>query len=107
MQKAGQNIQNWDDRYSEKISFKAIQSIFSHDHYRTSLKKYTKQITIPGAGKQGYCFVLQGECSFKFDNTIFNLKAGEYVELPSGDYYFSSSTDPTEIVRVWDLSKRN
>jgi hypothetical protein len=94
----------WEDEYPGAPSIEAIRLLFvPPEHYRVSRSIYPPGTRFAGAMIEGLVFVIRGSCQFEF-GASFQIAAGEFAELPEGEYQFASSGESeTELVMVWRL----
>jgi hypothetical protein len=54
--------------------------------------------------RAGKVYVFEGSCTFKTDMGSVHVKAGEYVDLPPGDYEFEVPAEsPVRLMNVYHL----
>ena len=77
---------NWSDLFSGEPSETAIRNYYSSTEYRISKQSFPRNIKLPGKMIPGICFVLEGSCVYTFNNFSVLLNAGQFCELPGGQY---------------------
>jgi|SRR5882672_8033581 len=83
-----------------------VRSHYDPAQYRVSKFVYPKDTCFPGTMQPGKCFVIEGKCGYRFEGFSTTLMAGQYADLPGGDYEFRTIGDVSaEIVLVWSLPK--
>ncbi len=95
----------WDDHYNGSMSEYAIRNAFvPQTNYQISKSTYPSGTSFPGAARPGTCFVVQGACRYCFGDDSVDIAAGEFAELPEGEYTFCVIGDEELVmVRVWQI----
>ena len=98
------DVQQWSDRFAGVPSEATLRERFPPGAFRVSRSLYAPHDRFPGVMTAGTCYVLQGACRYAFAGEVVTVRAGEFCELPGGDYEFEV-VDPmgAEEVLVWDL----
>lgn len=94
----------WSHHFAGKPSEDILRSRFNPKEFRVSRSLYPPHDRFPGVMTSGTCYVLQGACRYTFGDSSVLLRAGEFCQLPGGDYEFEVvGPSAAEEVLVWDM----
>lgn len=98
-------VEKWSEHWSTPMTEQSIRDVFVPAYqFRISPSKYPPATSFGGAMRSGKCFVISGACEFTCGDTSVALHAGEFAELPEGEYGFKVLGDrAVELVMVWRL----
>jgi hypothetical protein len=99
------SVRRWDKTLLGELCLDAIRSFHQPPgRFRISLSHCPAGKCITGAARAGRRYVLSGACLFSVAGITWNLEAGEFADLPAGNYEFrATSNRPVEFVSVWEL----
>jgi hypothetical protein len=96
-------VEQWDEQSDGSLTEDAIRRRYQPaGAYRVSRSKYPPGTRFVGAARAGTAFVISGACRFAGEGWSVELREGQYVELPAGDFDFETGEGVT-LVRVWLL----
>ena len=97
----------WREMSRGDLSVENIQQLFVPlQDYRVSKYEYPVGTEFPGQMRAGTCFVLSGNCRYRFEDGNVTLSAGDVIDFPSGSYTLSVLGENTlVIILVWKLSE--
>ena len=73
--------------------------------YRVSQKQFEKGTRFSGSMRAGRCYVLDGQCCYKYEGAEVMVRTNEYVDLDAGQYEFKVPGDTDVVViKVWKIS---
>jgi hypothetical protein len=82
-------ISNWMDIVGiQPIEAYVAKRFGDKTKFRISKRTYDGGEKNTGGMVSSMCFVLHGKCRYSFGELKFDLKGGEYCELPEGKYSF-------------------
>lgn len=95
----------WDEATYGPISLEAIRLQFQPEvRYRVSWNKYPAGASFNGWSRAGRHYIISGSCRYSIAGHVWDLTAGDFADLPEGDYWFSVTGDSSvEKVSVWEL----
>lgn len=95
----------WNSAENGPLNVSVIKTLHEPaGHFRVSPRRYPAGTSFVGAARAGRVYVLLGACYLAGDQWECCLAAGEFAELPAGDYRFrATGADGVELVRVWEL----
>jgi hypothetical protein len=100
-------VETWDFEKLGLMTLDKIREMYTPlNHFRVSRQEYPAGAEFPGFSRQGACFVLQGQVTFRFEkiDAEISLSAGEFAYLPEGDFYILiGMNEAALLVRVWEL----
>jgi quercetin dioxygenase-like cupin family protein len=101
----GNGVQNWDHSEWGPASLETIRLLHRPgERFRVSPGRYDPGESFPEAARAGRRYVLAGSCSFTKGGEVWELRAGEFADLPGGQFEFRVLGDsPVELVSVWEL----
>lgn len=98
------NPQRWSDHFAGAPSEATLRERFHPGAFRVSRSLYAPHDRFPGVMSRGTCYVLHGACRYTFAGEAVTVRAGEFCELPGGDYEFEVvGAAGAEEVLVWDM----
>lgn len=102
---SGMGISLWANHFEGEPSEATLRRHYDPKLYRVSKSNYSPRMQgFPGLMASGACYALQGACRHRFGQKEIILKAGEFCELPGGDFTLDVlSASPVVLVRVWDM----
>jgi mannose-6-phosphate isomerase-like protein (cupin superfamily) len=95
----------WDEAVYGPISLEAVRLQFQPEaRYRVSWNKYPEDTSFNGWSRAGRRYIISGSCRVSVAGQSWDLTAGDFADLPDGDFWFSVSGDsPLELISVWEL----
>jgi hypothetical protein len=95
---------SWSAQYDSELDEASVRSTFlPAEKYLIRRYHYPSGIVINGVSSKCKCFVIRGQCRFKFDQSV-QLQSGQFAELPGGSYELVVADDSDlELVKVWEL----
>jgi hypothetical protein len=93
----------WDETLSGEMSLENIRELYQPEiHYRVSWNKYPSGTDFDGWSQSRRLYIINGSCLVTIKEQSLNLCAGEFSNLPEGDYHFNVPSDSqVELVSVW------
>jgi glyoxylate utilization-related uncharacterized protein len=97
-------VRRWDQALGA-MSLDAIRALHQPEcDYRVSWNSHPAQTETSGTSRARCFYVLSGECEVAAGDTQWRLSAGEYADLPQGDYQLRViGSNPLEFVSVWEV----
>lgn len=98
----------WDKSLSGEMTLGNIRNLYQPESdYRISWNEYPPETDFGGWSLKRRLYVVNGSCSITVKEHSLNLIAGEFADLPEGDYYFAASShSQVEIISVWEIPKQ-
>ena len=101
-------IKKWNEAEFGRMTTDKIRSLYKPENrFFVRWNKYESEAEFSGASAARVFYLLRGSCEVKIADEIFHIRAGEYVDLPKGEYDFKVIGNvPVELVSVWELPER-
>ena len=98
--------QRWDASRMGPLSVESVVTFHQPSvRFRVSRAAYPAGTVFAGATRSGRTYVLAGACEYKVSGTSWELRAGDIVDLPEGEFAFRVlGNSAVEIVSVWELT---
>ena len=95
----------WDEATYGPMSLESIRRLFQPEsHYRVSWNTFPAGTAFNGWSRAGRRYIIDGGCTIRTAGHSWDLSAGEFLDLPEGDYLFSVTGESSvELVSVWEL----
>ena len=95
----------WDEATCGLMSLESIRRLFQPEsHYRVSWNRYPAGATFNGWWSAGRLYIIAGGCTMTTPEQSWDISAGEFLDVPEGDYLFSVTGESSvELVSVWKL----
>jgi mannose-6-phosphate isomerase-like protein (cupin superfamily) len=95
----------WDEATCGPMSLESIHRLFQPEsRCRVSWKTYPAGVAFDFWSAARRCYIISGACTIGVAGHSLTLSAGEFVEIPEGDYcFFVAGEAPIELVSVWEL----
>ncbi|WP_040767893.1 hypothetical protein [Novipirellula maiorica] len=100
-----QEIKRWTIAQHGILDLDNVQALFGKEvKTHVASREYPAGTKFTGVMKRCTCFVVSGECEYRFANTEFRLSEAEWTELEAGDYQFAVVGDsPVKLILAWLL----
>jgi EutQ-like cupin domain len=100
-------MERW-DQSREPLTEEAVRRLHvPANHYRIAALQYPGHTSFSGATRKGLCYVLHGNCTYRFESgKEIRLAAGDIGRLPEGNYDLEAGDEELSIVMVWELPER-
>jgi hypothetical protein len=98
-------VKQWSHHFAGDPSEATLREHFKSVEFRVSRKVHEPHLRFYGLMTSATCYLLRGACRYTFDGKgSVLLRAGEFCELPGGDFLFESmGAAETEEVLVWNM----
>lgn len=98
-------IGKWDEVANGPMSLESVRSQYQpEERYRVSWRTYPAGASFNGWAQVGRHYIINGGCTIHVRGHSWNLAAGDFADLPEGDYQFSVTGElAVELVSVWEL----
>ena len=95
----------WDEASYGPMSLESIRRLFQPEsRYRVSWNTYPAGAAFNFWTSAGRYYIIAGGCTISAAGHSWDLSAGEFLDLPEGDYLFSVTGESSvELVSVWEL----
>jgi hypothetical protein len=95
----------WDDADYGPMSLETIRLLFQPEsRHRVSWNSYPVGGTVSGWSRAGRRYIVTGACRIEVGDRAWELRAGECLDEPEGDFRLSVSAEsPVEFIFVWEL----
>ncbi|WP_020467830.1 hypothetical protein [Zavarzinella formosa] len=100
-----EGAQSWDYPSHGPLSLEAVRRVHRPgERFRISPARHHPGESFSEISRAGRRYVLAGSCSFTQGNFVWELRAGQFADLPEGPFEFRVlDAGPAELVRVWEL----
>ena len=98
----------WSEISQTPLTLEAIRELHVPlSHYRISPNRYEAGVAFLGTGRAGRLYVLSGACSKRVSLWQVALRAGMFVDFPTGDFEFEVQGEQhVQLVNVWLLPEQ-
>ncbi len=95
----------WDEATYGPMSLESIRRLFQPEsRCHVGWNRYPAGATFNGWSRAGRRYIISGGCRIESGEQTWELLAGEFLDVPEGDYHFSVCEEsPVELVSVWEL----
>jgi hypothetical protein len=95
----------WDEATYGPMSLESIRRLFQPEsRYRVSWNRHPAGAAFNEWSAAGRRYIISGVCMIRGGEHSWTLSAGEFLDVPEGDYWFSVPEEsPVELVSVWEL----
>ncbi len=97
--------ERWDEVRLGPITVESVRVLHQPpERFRVSLDSHPAATTFTGTARAGRRYVLAGTCSYRVDELLWELRAGDIADLPAGEFTFRGRDGgPVQVVSVWEL----
>jgi hypothetical protein len=98
-------VREWAEISDEPLDQSAISKLYAgRGPHRVSTSWYPAGSAFRGTTRSGTVYVFEGRCRYDLDGSSIELRAGQFADLPAGEYGFEAlGSEPVLLVRVWKL----
>ncbi len=94
---------DWSHLSEMPLCEEAVRRLFCFDEgYRFYRHNYESRTQFPAAIRRNVrIYVFDGHCAYKQAEQRIDIKAGQYVDMPPGDYEFETLESSVKLMKVY------